>query len=66
MVNFSSLDDHERPDEVLLSVPFDKARHCASNGRIMVDFGLHLEVVFDGYVGKYYVTLPHSSSQTKP
>jgi hypothetical protein len=35
----------------LLSVPFDRARHCASNGRIMVDFG-PIITKFDGYVGK--------------
>ena len=64
MVNFSSLDDHERPDEVLYqfhSIKLVIALRKAYHGR----FWTSLEVVFDGYVGKYYVTLPHSSSQTK-
>jgi hypothetical protein len=40
----------------LLSIAFDRARHSASNGLNIVDFGPFI-IVFDGYVGKYYVTL---------
>jgi hypothetical protein len=46
----------------LLSIAFNRVRHSASNGLNIVDFG-PFTIVFDGYVGKYYVTLLDTYTQ---